>query len=124
ATRRGADSITKEDFASAYDKVVLGDARETKLDEKEKHRVAVHESGHAVVAYFSDQAEPPERISIIPRGLALGATQQAPAGDRHLMTQAELEARLEVLMGGYAAERTVLGSVSTGAENDLKQATE
>ncbi len=90
---------------------------------KEKRRVAVHESGHAVVARFSPDAEPLHRVTIIPRGMALGATQQSPGADRHLMTQSELESRLRVLMGGYAAERLVLGSISTGAENDLKEAT-
>ena len=62
-------------------------------------------------------------MTIIPRGMALGATQQSPGADRHLMAQAELESRLRVLMGGYASERLVLGSISTGAENDLKEAT-
>jgi cell division protease FtsH len=124
ATRRGVDAIEMRDFMAAYDKVVLGDPRETKLDAVEKHRVAVHESGHAVVAHFSEEAEPLQRVTIIPRGMALGVTQQTPPGDRHIMTQQELESRLSVLMGGYAAERVILGNVSSGAENDLKQATE
>jgi cell division protease FtsH len=123
ATRKGRDSITAEDFAEAFDKIVLGDPREAKLDPKEKRRVAVHESGHAVVARFSPEAEPLHRVTIIPRGMALGATQQSPGADRHLMAQAELESRLRVLMGGYASERLILGSISTGAENDLKEAT-
>ena len=123
ATRAKRDSITAEDFAGALDKIVLGDPRETKLDAKEKRRVAVHESGHTVVAHFSADSEPPSRVSIIPRGMALGVTHQSPGTDRHLMTQAELESRVRVLMGGYASERLVLGSISTGAENDLKEAT-
>jgi len=123
ATRAGRDSITAEDVAGALDKVVLGDLRETKLDGKERRRVAIHESGHAVVAHFSPEVEPPHRISIIPRGMALGVTQQSPGGDRHIVAQAELVARIRVLMGGYAAERLVLGSISTGAENDLREAT-
>ncbi len=123
ATRRVADSIEAKDFRAAYDKIVLGDLRESKLDPKEKHRVAIHEAGHAIVTHASAHAEPLHRISIIPRGMALGVTQQTPAKDRHIMTQPELEARLQVLMGGYAAERVVLGDVSTGAENDLKEAT-
>ena len=124
ATRRGADAIEMTDFLAAYDKVVLGDPRETKLDPEEKRRVAVHESGHAVVAHFSPDAEPLQRVTIIPRGMALGVTQQTPPSDRHIMTQPELESRLRVLMGGYAAERVVLGEISSGAENDLKRATE
>ena len=123
ATRKGRDNIAADDFAEAFDKIVLGDLREAKLDAKEKRRVAVHESGHAVVARFSPDAEPLHRVTIIPRGMALGATQQSPGEDRHLMAQAELESRLRVLMGGYASERLVLGSISTGAENDLKEAT-
>jgi cell division protease FtsH len=124
ATRRGADAIENQDFSEAYDKVVLGDPRETKLDTEEKRRVAVHESGHAVVAHFSPNAEPLHRVTIIPRGMALGVTQQTPAADRHIMTQSELDSRLGVLMGGYAAERVVLGDISSGAESDLRQATE
>ncbi len=123
ATRRGADQIEDLDFTAAYDKIVLGDPREAKLDPKEKIRVAVHESGHAVVAHFTPHAEPLHRVTIIPRGMALGVTQQTPGADRHLMTQPELLARLQILMGGYAAERAILGSVSTGAENDLREAT-
>jgi cell division protease FtsH len=123
ATRKGRENIAADDFAEAFDKIVLGDLREAKLDPKEKRRVAVHESGHAVVARFSADAEPLHRVTIIPRGMALGATQQSPGEDRHLMAQAELESRLRVLMGGYASERLVLGSISTGAENDLKEAT-
>jgi cell division protease FtsH len=123
ATRQGRDSLAASDFAEAYDKIVLGDKREAKLDAKEKKRVAVHEAGHAVVARFSPEAEPLHRVTIIPRGMALGATQQSPGADRHVMAQAELESRLRVLMGGYASERLILGSISTGAENDLKEAT-
>ncbi len=123
ATRRGADAVEAADFHAAYDKIVLGDLRDAKLVGDEKQRVAVHEAGHAIVARFSADAEPLERVSIIPRGMALGATQQVPGEDRHLMTQPQLESRLRVLLGGYAAERLVLGNVSTGAENDLKEAT-
>jgi cell division protease FtsH len=123
ATRAGRDNITGADFAAAFDKIILGDPRETTLDTAEKRRVAVHESGHAVVAQFTEEADPPHRISIIPRGMSLGATHQRPAPDRHLMPESQLEARLRVFMGGYAAERLVLGSISTGAENDLREAT-
>ncbi len=113
-----------DDFRAAYDKIVLGDPRETKLDPDEKHRVAVHESGHAVAAHFSPLAEPLHRVSIIPRGMALGVTQQTPAADRHIMTQVELESQLGVLMGGYAAESVVLGGISSGAASDLQKATD
>jgi len=124
ATRRGTEAIEQHDFTSAFDKIVLGELRETKLDPVEKHRVAVHEAGHAVMAHFSKDAEPLQRVTIIPRGMALGVTQQTPAADRHIMTRPELFSRLGVLMGGYAAEKEIMGEVSSGAENDLKRATE
>ena len=124
AVRRAADSIAQVDVNAAYEKIVLGDPREGKLHPDEKRRVAVHESGHAVAAHFGPHAEPVRRISILPRGMALGVTQQTPPEDRHIQTQPELESRLVVLLGGFAAERVVLGSVSSGAENDLKRATE
>ncbi|HEY5959032.1 MAG TPA: ATP-dependent zinc metalloprotease FtsH, partial [Polyangiaceae bacterium] len=124
ATRRSAEAIEQQDFLAAFDKIVLGDPRETKLSTEEKHRVAVHEAGHAVVAHFADAAQPLERVTIIPRGMALGVTQQAPAAERHIMTEAQIEAELQVLMGGHAAERVVFGTVSSGAANDLKRASE
>jgi cell division protease FtsH len=123
ATRAGRERIGAEDFTVAYDKIVLGDPRETKLDPAEKRRVAIHEAGHAVVGHFSRDVEPPHRVSIIPRGMALGATHQSPGVDRQLLSEAELLARIRVLMGGLAAERVVLDSRSTGAENDLREAT-
>jgi cell division protease FtsH len=123
ATRRRADQLAREDFLAAFDKIVLGDPREGKLRPAERTRVAVHESGHAVLAWVVPEAEPLRRVSILPRGLALGATQQDAPEDRHLHTRAELTARLLVLLGGYAAEQVVLGDISTGAEHDLREAT-
>jgi cell division protease FtsH len=108
----------------AYDKIVLGDPRETKLRIAEKARVAVHEAGHALLAWLTPEVEALRRVTILPRGLALGATQQARSEDRHLQTRAELTGRLNVLLGGYAAERVLLGDVSTGAEHDLREATQ
>jgi cell division protease FtsH len=124
ATRRGADLISAPDFGGAEDKVVLGNPREGKLGADERRRVAVHEAGHAVAARFLPQTQLLRRVSILPRGLALGATQQLAREDRHLSTRGELLARLATLMGGYAAEQLVLGEISTGAESDLKQATD
>jgi cell division protease FtsH len=123
ATRSGAQAIAQADFNAAFDKIVLGDPRETKLLEEERARVAAHEAGHAVVARFSTDAEPLERISIIPRGMSLGVTQQAAPEERHLLTEPQIQSRLRVAMGGFAAERLLFGSVSSGAENDLKEAT-
>ena len=124
ATRSDAEVLSQRDFDAAYEKIVLGDPREGKLHPDEKRRVAVHESGHAIAAHFGPYSEPLRRVSILPRGMALGITQQTPPEDRHIQTQPELEARLAVLLGGFAAERLVLGNVSSGAANDLKQATE
>ena len=124
ATRRGAEAIESIDFAAAEDKIVLGDARETRLDRVEKRRVAIHEAGHAVVAYFTPETEPVRRVTIIPRGMALGTTQQTPGDDKHIAKSAGARGKLRVLMGGYAAEILVYGQPSSGAENDLRQATE
>jgi cell division protease FtsH len=124
AVRRGAEQISPADFAAANDKIVLGDPREAKLGAKERTRVAFHEAGHALVAHLMPGTEPLKRVSILPRGLALGATQQAALEDRHLATRAELRAKLAVMLGGYAAEELALADISTGAENDLKQATD
>jgi cell division protease FtsH len=123
ATRRSAECIEAQDFSEAYDKVVLGDLREAKLSSQDKRRVAVHEAGHAVVAQLSPDGAPLHRVTIIPRGMALGVTQQVPVEDRVLMTEAQLSSRLRVLLAGYASEQLIFGDVSTGAENDLKEAT-
>jgi cell division protease FtsH len=123
ATRRGAECIEKSDFTEAQDKIVLGDPSEAILGSEEKRRVAVHEAGHAVVTQFSADSEPLDRVTILPRGMALGMTQQTPGEDRHIFAEPQLVSRLRVLMGGYAAEQLVFDSVSTGAENDLKEAT-
>jgi cell division protease FtsH len=123
ATRRAAQFIAAVDFSEAYDKIVLGDPREAKLRQDEAERVAVHEAGHAVVARFSPGADLPRRVTIIPRGAALGATQQVAGEDRHIYTEPQLASRLCVILGGYAAERLAYGDNSTGAEHDLQEAT-
>jgi cell division protease FtsH len=124
AVRRGADALSQRDFGMAMDKVLLGDPRETLLDPGERRRVATHEAGHAIVAHFTPGAEPLRRVSILPRGMSLGATQQWAANDRHIVTEPELAAKLNVLMGGYAAETIICGNASTGSEQDLRQATD
>ena len=123
AIRREAEKVTASDFGFAHDKILLGEPRDTHLSQAEKERVAVHESGHALVAFDKDVDAPLRRVSIIPRGMALGATQQSQREDKHLQTKSELQAKLAVLLGGYTAERELLGEVSSGAENDLRQAT-
>jgi cell division protease FtsH len=124
ATRRGAASIAAEDFWAAQDKIEVGDPRESPLSPSEKQRIAVHESGHALVAHLSPHGEPVKRVTIIPRGMTLGSTRQLPGEDRHVVTRTELQERLRVLLGGFAAEQAVLGETSSGAQNDLQKATE
>ena len=121
---RGAETLARDDFSAAYDKIVLGDPREGKL--RAGREAAASRSTSPATRCSRGrrpEAEPLRRVSILPRGMALGATQQVPPEDRHLHTRAELDARLRVLLGGYAAERVVLGEISTGAENDLSEAT-
>jgi cell division protease FtsH len=122
AIRRGGVDVTADDFALAQDKILLGEPRDAHLTPEEKHRVAVHEAGHALTASVVDGSSPLHRVSILPRGASLGVTQQSPRADTYLQTKSELVARLAVLLGGYAAEKLMLGEVSTGAENDLRQA--
>ncbi len=124
ALREHVEQIRRIDVSAAYDKVVLGDPREGRLTEREKRRVATHEAGHAIVAWALPQAEPLRRVSILPRGMALGATEQVAADDRHITTRSELDAKLAVLLGGHASEALLLGELSTGAENDLREATQ
>jgi len=125
AARRGRERIDQRDLEEAVEKVVAGPERKSRrLDDAEKRRVAVHESGHALVAIHSPLADPVHKISIVPRGkAALGYTLQLPTGDRYLLTAAALRERLRSLLGGRAAEDVVFGDVSTGAENDLEAAT-
>jgi len=126
AARRDADAVTMEDIDKATDRIVAGLEKKNRLiNEEEKRIVAFHEAGHAVVAECVDHADPVHKISIIPRGIgALGYTQQLPTEDRYLLTRAELEDRVAVLLGGRAAEEIVFDEISTGAQNDLSRVTE
>jgi cell division protease FtsH len=125
AARRRDREIARVDLEEAIEKVVAGPERKSRrLDEEEKRRVATHEVGHALVAHYSKHADPVHKISIVPRGrAALGYTLQLPTGDRHLLSRSQLLDRLTGLLGGRASEEVMLGEVSTGAENDLEQAT-
>ncbi|MCX7824805.1 MAG: ATP-dependent zinc metalloprotease FtsH [Verrucomicrobiae bacterium] len=125
AARRAAKAVTQRDLEEAVEKVVAGPQRRSRrLSEEQKRRVAYHEVGHALVAAYSEHADPVHKISIVPRGrAALGYTLQLPTEDQFLLTQSELNDRLAGLLGGRAAEETVFGEVSSGAENDLERAT-
>jgi cell division protease FtsH len=126
AARRDKRQVEMRDFEEAIDRVVAGLEKKNRvINPHEKRIVAVHETGHALVAAFTDGADPVHKISIIPRGIgALGYTQQLPTEDRYLMTRPELEGRIDILFGGRAAEQLVFGEVSTGAHDDLKRASE
>jgi cell division protease FtsH len=126
ATRRRAEAVERVDFDAAVERIVAGLEKKTRLlNGREREFVAFHEMGHALVASASTSADPVHKVSIIPRGLgALGYTLQRPTEDRFLMTRAELEERLLVLLGGRAAEALVFQHTSTGAADDLSRATD
>ncbi len=126
AVREGRDKVVQADFAEAVEKVVAGLKKTNKLiSPDEKRIVAFHESGHALVAQGTPGADPVQKISIVPRGMgALGFTIQLPTEERYLMTREELLGRIDVLLGGRAAEEITFGTVSTGAANDLSRATD
>jgi len=125
ATRRGGEAVTLEDFTQAVERIVAGlEKRSRVLNENERRAVAYHEMGHALVAMSLPGSDPVHKISIIPRGIgALGYTIQRPTEDRFLMTRAELEDKMTVLLGGRAAEQVVFGHLSTGAADDLAKVT-
>jgi cell division protease FtsH len=125
AVRESREVLTAGDFDAARDRIILGrrDASNALLPE-EKYSVAVHESGHTVVAVFSEHADPVAKVTILPSGMALGVTEQLPESERHLYQESYLSDSLAVRMGGRAAELVVLGEASTGAANDLAGATQ
>jgi cell division protease FtsH len=123
AARHDRHQVTMADFAEAQDKVLLGGVRRLLLDPRERRVVAYHEAGHAVVAWLTPDADPVRRVTIVPHGRALGMTQQLPGEDRYNYGRSYLLARLAVMLGGRAAEEIAVGDVTTGAENDLVEAT-
>ena len=126
AAREDKPAVTMLEFTEGVERVTAGlEKRQRIIHEDEKLRVAYHESAHALVAYSLPNTDPVHKVSIIPRGLAaLGYTMQRPEGDRYLLTQTELESRIQVLLAGTVAEELVFDDVSTGAQNDLQRATE
>ncbi len=118
-------TVTHEDFESAKDKVLMGVARKSLIiSEHEKRVTAYHEAGHAMVATMVEGADPLHKVTIIPRGMALGVTQQLPVDDRHTYPRLYLEGQLAIMMGGRIAEELFLQTMTTGAGNDIEQATE
>jgi len=125
AARKGKDKVEMEDFEEAKDKVLMGLARKSlALSQEEKRLIAYHEAGHALVSKFVPHADPIHKVTIIPRGRALGVTQQLPEDDRHIYSKEYLESQLAVLLGGRAAEKIILNTETTGAASDLERATE
>jgi cell division protease FtsH len=105
------------------ERIMLGTVRTLAIQPEERHRLAVHEAGHVTVAYFLPEADPLYKVTIIPRGRALGVTHQLPTEERHTLPEAYLHDRLAVALGGRVAEREVLGSISSGADDDIRNAT-
>lgn len=124
ATRQGKDKVDMSDFEIARDKVLMGPKREEVLVGKEKMMTSYHESGHALLAWLVPGADRLHKVTIIPRGRALGVTQLLPEEDRMNIGESELHARLVFMMGGRAAEKLVFDEYSAGAEDDLKRATQ
>jgi cell division protease FtsH len=125
AARLGRKGVAMEDFEFAKDKVMMGSERRSLiLSEQDKKVVATHEAGHAVVASFIPNADPIHKITIVPRGMALGLTQQLPMDDKYNYSKEYLEAEIAVMLGGRTAEELLLDSVTTGAGNDFEKATE
>jgi cell division protease FtsH len=123
AARRGHERVTPADLGDALEKIVLGTARGIMLSPEEKERTAFHESGHALLGMLTPGADPVRKVSIIPRGQALGVTFQAPQSDRYGYSAEYLKGRIVGALGGRAAEEVVYGDTTTGAENDLEQVT-
>ena len=125
AARRGKDKIEKIEFDDAKDKLLMGSERRSMIiSDEEKNNTAYHEAGHTLVARLIPGTDPIHKVSIIPRGMALGVTQQLPMDDRHTYNKEYLLNNIAVLMGGRAAEEIVLKHMTTGAGNDIERATE
>jgi cell division protease FtsH len=123
AARRAQDAVRHTDFVDALEKIVLGPERPILLSHADKERIAYHEGGHAILGLVVPGADPVHRVTIVPRGHALGVTYQRPDSDRYNYPEAYLRARIVGMLGGRAAEEIVYGTKTTGAESDIEQAT-
>jgi cell division protease FtsH len=123
AARRSRKRITARDFSDAFDRIVLGTESPPLTSEHERRVVAYHEAGHALVAALTPGADPVLKVTIIPRGQALGITAQLPVDDRRNYSREYIMTRMLVLLGGRSAEEVAIGEITTGAENDLRQVT-
>ncbi len=123
AARHDRTNVTMEDFEQAWDKIILGAERTNVLTPNDRRVIAYHEGGHAVVAWLTPAADPVRKVTIVPHGRALGVTEQRPTEERYNYSRTDLLARIDVMLGGRESEALVMGDVTTGAENDLVQAT-
>ena len=123
AARRGGNEVHQKDFLDSLEKIVLGPERPLLLSRADKERIAYHEGGHAILGLVVPGADPVHRVTIVPRGQALGVTYQRPDSDRYNYPEAYLRARIVGMLGGRAAEEIVYGTKTTGAESDIEQAT-
>ncbi len=123
AARHGRPAIIMADFEESEDKVRMGAAHQQLMNPSERRVIAYHECGHAVVAWLTPAADPVHKVTIVPHGQALGMTEQIPGEDQHNLSLSYLKARLAVMLGGRTAEEIVFSEVTTGAENDLVEAT-
>ncbi len=123
AARREHDVVEEADFTDALERIVLGAERQVMLSDEDRRRTAYHEGGHAIVGMLTPGADPVRKVSIIPRGLALGVTFSAPDADRFNYLEPEILAKIKVALGGRVAEGIVFGEISTGAESDIEQLT-
>jgi cell division protease FtsH len=124
AARRDHQLVEESDFTDALERIILGAERQVMMSPEDKRRTAYHEAGHAIVGMLTEGADPVRKVSIIPRGLALGVTFSAPESDRFNYREPEVYAKIKVALGGRAAEEVVYGETSTGAEADIQQLTE
>ena len=123
AARRGHDVVEEADFTDALERIVLGAERQVMMTAEDRRRTAYHEGGHAIVGMLTPGADPVRKVSIIPRGMALGVTFSAPDSDRFNYLEPEILAKIKVALGGRVAEEIVFGEISTGAESDIQQLT-
>jgi cell division protease FtsH len=124
AARRDHPAVEPEDFADAIEKIILGAERQIVMSDADRERSAFHESGHALVGMLTPGADPVRKISIIPRGQALGVTLSTPESDRYSYGRDELIGKIKVALGGRAAEKVVYGEITTGAESDIQNLTQ
>jgi cell division protease FtsH len=124
AAKKEKKRVEMEDFTESRDKIIMGVRREERLSDEERKMVAYHEAGHALTALLLPGTDPVSKVTIIPRGRSLGATEQVPVEDRHNVGKKYLLNRIAVMMGGRAAEEEVFGDITSGAGDDLKQATQ